>query len=70
VPGLGRPRGYFAGLAIEYIEQGYAEVIVLTDDKTASVGIERAVRNQGYQNRITVYRRSDVIDTGDDFKRI
>lgn len=60
----------FAGLAIEYIEQGHSTVIVLTDDKIASAAIERAVSTSGYENRITVYRRTDILDTGDDFRVI
>lgn len=60
----------FAGLAVEYIEQGHSRVIVLTDDKIASAAIERAVRAEGYENRITVYRRADILETGDDFRVI
>lgn len=60
----------FAGLAIEYIERGHSMVIVLTDDKIASAAIERAVRTKGYANRITVYRRADILETDDDFRVI
>jgi hypothetical protein len=60
----------FAGLAVEYIERGHSEVIVLTDDKIASAAIERAVSPEGCKNRITVYRRADILDTGDDFRVI
>lgn len=60
----------FAGLAVEYIEQGHSTVIVLTDDKIASDGIQLAVSTEGYEDRITVYRQADILDTGDDFRVI
>jgi hypothetical protein len=63
----------FAGLAIEYLKQHAAEsVVVLTDDRVAATAIQRAVAQEGYDESITVLRRSDVIgdEMSDDYRVI
>lgn len=56
----------FAGLAIQYLRERADTVVVLTDDKHASAGIDRAVEIQGYEDGITVLRRADIVDPDDD----
>lgn len=60
----------FAGLAIEFLRDGNARVVVLTDDRVAGSAIERAVGQQGYSNSVLVLRRTDVIDDTDDVRVI
>lgn len=61
----------FAGLAIEFLQQGNQWVVVLTDDRIAAEAIERAVGKQGYDESILVLRRTDIMDDdGDDVRVI
>ena len=54
-----------AGLAIQYLrDRSTAGVTVLTDDKPARKGIERAVGVQSYMDAISVYGVTNII--GDD----
>jgi hypothetical protein len=62
-----------AGLAIQYLrDRSTTGVIVLTDDKPARKGIERAVGAQGYIDAISVYGVADIIgdDPGDSLRLI
>ncbi|EMA18388.1 hypothetical protein [Haloarcula marismortui] len=62
-----------AGLAIQYVrDRETTGVVVLTDDKPAKKGIEKAVRAQGYTDSIAVYGLADIIgdDPGDSMRLI
>jgi hypothetical protein len=62
-----------AGLAIQYLrDRSTAGVTVLTDDKPARKGIERAVDVQDYTDAISVYGVTDIIsdDPGDSLRLI
>jgi hypothetical protein len=54
----------FAGVAIQYLQEYADKVVILTDDKYASAGIERAVETRGYDDAVEVLRRTDIL--GDD----
>lgn len=60
----------FAGLAIEFLQQGNQRVVVLTDDRIAAEAIERAVQEQGYGESVPVLRRTDIIDDDDGDVRV
>jgi hypothetical protein len=62
-----------AGLAVQYVsDRSTTGVVVLTDDQPAKMGIEKAVRAQGYTDSITVYGLVDIIgdDPGDSLQLI
>jgi hypothetical protein len=62
-----------AGLAIQYLrDRSTAGVTVLTDNKPARKGVERAVGAQGYTDAISVYGVADIIgdDPGDSLRLI
>ena len=59
-----------AGLAIEYHQRRGKDVFVLTDDKVAAEAIRLAMRQQDFEDAVTVVTRTDILDSDDDFRLI